>query len=409
MNQPRPSESPSPQPDADALALLKRPDLLDCFLEDTGRLGCVGEEPNKTLLYLALTSRLLDNPINIIVRGESASGKSRQVLSIAKFFPHAEVITLSSMSAKALFHYKGPLAHKVLMVMEHAGVEAAQYPIRTLLSEGGLNHFVTMQSPSGAFESQVMEVKGPISFVVTTNLPGLDQQNENRCFVIRTDESEEQTKRILEAQRGRYLRADDNSPPRLAVWCCAQGLLKRLPVRIPFADLIQFPTTPLRVRRDQPRFLAIIEANALLHQFQRPVTEQRGKKCIEAVLADYEVAYRMALHHLPGLIGALSKKAEELLKMVEGHRKLSNRFTTAQLREWLKWDRKTVIKYREEAVKAGYIEVVSESPGMITLYELAKVYEKGRLLILSPDKLREKLEVAGRQGNLSAPTESRTG
>jgi len=117
----------------------------------------------------------------------------------------------------------------------------------------------------------------------------------------------------------------------------------------------------------------------------------------------------MALHHLPGLIGALSKKAEELLKMVEGHRKLSNRFTTAQLREWLKWDRKTVIKYREEAVKAGYIEVVSESPGMITLYELAKVYEKGRLLILSPDKLREKLEVAGRQGNLSAPTESRTG
>lgn len=57
----------------EAAALLKRKDLLLKFLEDTDRLGCVGEKDNKTTLCLAYVSRLLCQPINVNVKIEASS------------------------------------------------------------------------------------------------------------------------------------------------------------------------------------------------------------------------------------------------------------------------------------------------------------------------------------------------
>ena len=60
--------------------------LLD-FDHTLETVGLVGERRVATLLYLALTSRLLDRPVSIAVKGPSSGGKSFTVESVLRFFP----------------------------------------------------------------------------------------------------------------------------------------------------------------------------------------------------------------------------------------------------------------------------------------------------------------------------------
>ena len=57
-------------------ALLSKPSLFSEYGFLVERLGVVGEKANALLLILALTSRLLDQVISIIVKGGSSGGKS---------------------------------------------------------------------------------------------------------------------------------------------------------------------------------------------------------------------------------------------------------------------------------------------------------------------------------------------
>lgn len=59
-----------------AMALLRDPRLLDRILEDFERCGVVGETTNKLVGYLAATSRLLDEPLAVVIQSCSAAGKS---------------------------------------------------------------------------------------------------------------------------------------------------------------------------------------------------------------------------------------------------------------------------------------------------------------------------------------------
>ena len=61
---------------AEALKLVGDPALLATFLLDITAAGCVGGAENKCILFLAGVSRLLKNPINITVKGESSAGKN---------------------------------------------------------------------------------------------------------------------------------------------------------------------------------------------------------------------------------------------------------------------------------------------------------------------------------------------
>ncbi len=402
MSQPNPDSAHQEATDSEALALLKRPDLLTHFQEIIEQCGCVGEVHNKTLLYLIYTSRKLEKPISTIVKGGSASGKSSLVLSVGEFFPPDEVIGLSNMTAKSLYHWKEPLAHKVLLVMEHAGAEAVEYAIRTLLSEGQLEHFVTIGDPATGFSTQRIRVEGPICFIVTTTLPQLDEQNESRCFTIYADDSEEQTKRIHTSQRDRYREARI-AASRVEVWRRAQQLLQSRPVRIPYAHLIEFPTKPLRVRRDHPRFLALIEASAFLHQYQR----EGGAECIVANLDDYRVAYELSAHMLPGLLETLSPGAEQVIETAQENWK-DKQFTLKELREKLGWDRKTLTKRINEVIAAGYVGVVSSGIGQKTHYQLDKdrPIQNNRSLLLTPEALQARIQASGNLGNLSIPEET---
>ena len=85
----------------------------------------------------------------------------------------------------------------------------------------------------------------------------------------------------------------------------AQRLLEPLPVVIPFADRLTFPSAWMRTRRDHARFLNLIEVSAFLHQHQR----ERRDGAIVASLADYAVAYALAGEVLSETLSDLKQAA----------------------------------------------------------------------------------------------------
>lgn len=74
----------------------------------------------------------------------------------------------------------------------------------------------------------------------------------------------------------------------------AQRLLRPLEVINPFAPRLTFPDENTRLRRDQEKYLTLIDAIAFLHQYQRPVKERSGRPYVEVTLTDIETANRIA-------------------------------------------------------------------------------------------------------------------
>ena len=110
--------------------------IFQTILEDYETLGVIGEEHNKLMCYLAATSRLMDNPLNILVLSSSGAGKSTLQDKTLKLMPPESVIRASTITDKALFYMKS-LKNKLLALEEAAGVKDT-YTIRTLISEGYL-------------------------------------------------------------------------------------------------------------------------------------------------------------------------------------------------------------------------------------------------------------------------------
>jgi hypothetical protein len=143
----------------------------------------------------------------------------------------------------------------------------------------------------------------------------INPENANRCFELYLDESEKQTRAIFAAQRRartlegwkterlkeKVLRAHHN----------AQRLLRPLKVIIPFVELIDFPPSWLRGRRDHDRFLSLIEGMAFLHQMQRETGSDNGAEYIVASLDDYAAAHDLAHQVFAHTGGDLPKPAAD--------------------------------------------------------------------------------------------------
>jgi DNA primase len=56
--------------------LARDPDILERFASELTERGIVGEQRTAKLIYLAVTSRLLDRPVSVAVKGPSSAGKS---------------------------------------------------------------------------------------------------------------------------------------------------------------------------------------------------------------------------------------------------------------------------------------------------------------------------------------------
>jgi hypothetical protein len=306
--------------EAEALARLRDPKLLFTLGQDLDTWGLVGERANALTLELAVVSRVTDEPISSVVKGESAGGKSYQVKAVLAFHPEDAHIDLTSMSEKGLIYDPRDYAHRVLCFYEVDGEAAnpfAAYLLRTLISEGQLNH-LTVDTSGGVPAGTLITKEGPIGFVSTTTEPALEAQQETRTLSLLADDSEAQTKRVLARQaleaRGGLAAADPGPWQCMHEWLAAAGLAR---VRIPFAGRLpsRMPVRRTRVRRDFRRLLYLIKASALLHQYQRQRTPA-GE--VVATLSDYAMVREVATVAMGRSMLGINEKTLELVATTIG-------------------------------------------------------------------------------------------
>ena len=380
-----------------ALEFLQAPDLVRRLQADMEALGYVGEPKGKLLAYLVGLSRKLENPLSAIIRSQSGAGKSGLSSLIALLTPPEEVIHYSRVSAHALAYApKDAFKRKLIIMEERVGGEAADYYIRILQSSHKIRQAVVIKDPaSGEMRTQEFEVEGPIAYIETTTCRHLNQENASRCFEIYLDETEEQTLRIHERQRQartitRLKRADRQAI--LDRHHNAQRMLEEVKVVIPYVDHLTFPTKWLRTRRDNERFLCLIEASAFLHQYQRTKKSCRrpdGEEVfyVEANLDDYRLAYELARDILRDTLHELSISAR---KVLETARSFQGSFSRRQIREALGWSQRQVTENIAELVSMEYLAVLDGSSGKA--YRYSVILEQGESPspvtgLLHPDEL----------------------
>ncbi|MFP1133321.1 CHC2 zinc finger domain-containing protein [Asticcacaulis sp. W401b] len=317
----------TPEDEAAALAFLKSPDLLDRIAQDVAACGVVGEACNVQAVYLAALSRKLDKPLAVLIQSTSAAGKSALMDAVLNMVPEEERVSYSAMTGQSLFYIgEADLKHKALAIAEEEGVRQAAYALKLLQSQGSLTIASTGKDPaSGKLVTQEYRVEGPVALMLTTTAIDLDEELKNRCLVLSVDESREQTRAIHQRQRfeetleGLASREDEHS--LIALHRNAQRLIKPVKVVNPYAEALTFRDDQTRTRRDHRKYLGLIRAIALLHQYQRPTKTLKrpdGSEVayIEASLADIAAANTLAHAVLGTTLDELPPQTRRLLDLI---------------------------------------------------------------------------------------------
>jgi hypothetical protein len=262
---------------AEAERVLADPGLFEKVVTDIEAVGVAGERALASTLYLLGTSAQLPKPLATIVRGPSASGKSYIVEQVASLFPPEIVLNATSITCNALYYFPpGTLRHRWVVAGERSRLEdddraEATRALREMLETGRLSKAVPIKEHE-RITTRMLEQEGPIAFVETTTLANLFEEDANRCLLLWTNESREQTARILIATAARA--AGGTRPDqarRIAVHHALQRMLPRTGVTIPFAPQLAalYPTDRLDARRSFRHLLGLVGASALLHFRQR--------------------------------------------------------------------------------------------------------------------------------------------
>jgi len=148
------------------LEFLKSPDIFQQIIDDMTTLGYVGEDLNKVLLYLAASSRILDDPISVMIISQSAAGKSMLIETLRKMLPPEDVIALTSLSDQAL-NYIGDILHKFMIMGEAVHNEQVEHQIRDMLSNHELSRLVPVKDEkTGKHKSEQFITKAIVSMAI---------------------------------------------------------------------------------------------------------------------------------------------------------------------------------------------------------------------------------------------------
>ena len=261
---------------AEAEALGKSPDLIQMILDDYERCGLVGERANKLLCYLAMTSRKMEKPLAVLILSSSGAGKTMLQDTAMQFCPPEELVKLTSLSGKALFYKEGnSLKNKVLALGGRRRRGGSHVCAAQPHQRRGTGERVHHQRPGiGAADDDGKPGGRADGGVFDDDQAGRRPGDQEPVFHY---------------QRGREPGADaghpDLSAPPPDAWrgwprnwrpsrCCGStgtfsGCSKPLPIVNRYADQLSYADDRLQGRRDQPKYLNLINAVALLRQMQK--------------------------------------------------------------------------------------------------------------------------------------------
>jgi hypothetical protein len=330
-----------------------------------------GEERNAKLVYLTLASRRLRRPVSLVVKGQSASGKSYTVQAVLLAVPDQAVIVRTGLSELALVYSAEDFAHKTIVIFEAVALKEAKERneghqgamiLRTLLSEGVIRHETTIKNEFGELTTQVFTKEGPTNCIVTTTAEALHEENETRMLTLATDDSKEQTARVMiAAARSEGLEAD----PDFTEWHQFDAMLDAGPaeVTVPYRLWLaqNIPPAAVRLRRDFPVLLTLIRAHALIHQRSRD-TDEHG--WVIATGADYTAVRGLVGEVLAEQIGqTVSSAVRQTVEAVKQLDHDGQGVTITTLAKQLNLERSTAYRRVRSARHHGYLVNVEQDSG----------------------------------------------
>ena len=343
--------------------LAESKDILAEFVADLEKCRLVGETKNAKLLYLAMTSRLLEKIVSVAIKGPSSAGKSYLVKQVMGFFPESACWFFSGMSEKTLFYTEEPLAHRHIVLSEAAGVggEFQDYVIRTLLSEGFLEYEFVEKTSEG-LRARRLRKEGPTGFITTTTRASLFWENETRYLSLTVTDTREQTRRVFRAIADEQAEEPDRERwHALQVWL--EGSEHR--VAVPYARGLaeKVGDVAVRLRRDFSVILSLVRSHALLHQATR---ERDGDGRIVASIEDYrrvrELVADLVAEGVEATVPPIVRKTVEAVEKIirygdDGH--ATNRAVAEELRV----DKAAASRRVRVAVDRGYLRNLEDRKG----------------------------------------------
>ncbi|MDD5618575.1 MAG: bifunctional DNA primase/polymerase, partial [Candidatus Omnitrophica bacterium] len=368
----------------------------------TDRMGVVGEETLRLMVYLCFTSRMLKEPLSMTVKGESSSGKSFSCQSVLKLIPEEGYHFITKATQQAFFHLpEDGLQHRIVYINEMQGSEQADYSIRTAQSEGDLILMMPIKDEAtGNMETITKRVKGPVGFLITTTKANMFDENETRNFSVFSDDSPELTAKIgditIRRAQGEIFELD---PKEINLYKNIHRLLKPdLKVIIPYAKEVlgSFPDKPVRIRRDRERFRVLLNVITILHQMHRKIEDDK----IYSTLADYHIAKILAEELLVKTIFETSPAADILylaIKQMEEEfvpedTKIDFTFTYQDVADHLGWDIKKTKKWLYSLIRHGIVENTESGGGKFkkAILRLTKKTKEGNYFLPEVEELIEK-------------------
>lgn len=338
-----------------ARALLRDPLFLHRAMRKIGELGVVGEKKNRLVLFLAGLTKDHGHPVSVLVKGSTSGGKSNLIREAVRLFPPESIITLASLSQKALAFGDEPLDGHILYIYEYRGMKDAQFLIRLQQSEGVIAHeYATV---AGRHRGTAVSRRTGFPVVLTaTTRDRVFADDETRFLSVSIDESAKQTLAILKSEFKGTLSAKE---PPLPVWHEAVRLIGKCKRQVVFPDWFEYvagklPVDQVRVRRDWRRFLSFCKTIAICRSWSQT---GRGSPKITFAFSDYCFAYKILASAFESTVHELPKNELHVAEAVQRkHAKFKRAVTVQELAAVLGWRDKQVYKHVARAVKHSLIK-----------------------------------------------------
>ncbi|MFH6935768.1 hypothetical protein [Flavobacterium sp. FlaQc-30] len=354
----------TPQAGEKAVEFLSKASLfesIDILLEQS---GIVGEEDNRLLLFILASSYKMPYEMHGLIQGSSGEGKSHLINGIAQCMPQEDVMNMTRITSKSLYHYRDKeLMNKLILIQDFDGLEEeAQFAFREMQSAKMLSSSTVVKDVFGNTRGKMKKVEAHFASLTATTKAEVYYDNMSRSVVLGVDESLSQTIRIINLQNKKNagLYDDDKEQEAKQLLRNSIRVLKSYNVINPFADKLMLPDTAKMLRRLNSQFQNFVSQITILHQYQRK-TDDKGR--LIATKEDVRKAVEIFFSSIIIKVDELDKSTRQFFENLKGFVKSQTegttyRFTTREVRQTLNISKTSAFKYIQLLHELEYIQAI---------------------------------------------------
>jgi hypothetical protein len=389
-----------------AKEIIEHPDPMALVERAIVESGYAGDPTPSTLAYIAVTSRLLDRPLNVQFLAQSASGKNFTVDTALRLLPPEAYYKLTASSPRALIYTLEDFRHRTVVLEECDSIPSegsAASAIRSLVNDAVMSYETVEKDPeTGEFKTRKITKDGPTG-MITTGVRALDVQMATRLLSCPLPDSPAHTREVLRAQ-AKEAQGQTAVLPQAEIekfHSCQRWLAaKNCRVVIPFASILaeMLPAKAVRERRDFPQLLTVIQTIALMAQRNRPLTQDG---VIVATLDDYSRARRIMAPLFDSVAAdGITPAIRETVEAVQEGKEVSESELARRLGL-----AKSTISYRVRgAIRGGWLKNLETHKGSSARLVRGDPLPESRSALPTAENLAEAFEGSKRDSNSHSNT-----